>query len=128
MIVNDFEGKKTLDIEEGVFLRMVQEYPRDRLMRFQVVDGESWVAFDTTTRKNTHDDGTCEISYGLDNGVQLAGVPRRKNYAELIKQLLSKYQFYYGPSPGIKDPAAVVVSIGDKALASLQTWEAANGN
>ncbi|MEO9169077.1 MAG: hypothetical protein ABI230_11800 [Aestuariivirga sp.] len=128
MIVNDKEGEKTLDQETGVYLTKTEEYPREGYVYFRLVDSETEIDFQTTRWSESRPDGTHFISYRVANPVTFKGECRRKNYRNLVVELLEEYKLWYGPWPKTTGPTVVEVSFDDSFLAPFKIWEGHHGN
>jgi hypothetical protein len=127
MIVNDFENKKTLDTETGIYLTLTDYHGLERFASFDVIDND--VSISVVARRDTVnlDSGATTITYLIQCEPMIKGRPRRLNYLELISKLLQEFKFNYGPSPLVKGPTAVELKIDDAFVTSLQNWEVQNG-
>lgn len=109
MIVNDYENKKTLDTETGVYLTQGSGSARDSIYGFLIVDGETRIYFSTTrSLKKVSDKNIIEgtekkydLKYLLDSVPLFSGgPPKRKNYQTLIETLLVTYCVGHGDGGG----------------------------
>jgi hypothetical protein len=126
----DFETAKTIDTGTGVYLRYIGGNSQDLACDFKIYDQDTIVRVNTTRNvKKTKDaplQRDCEyrITYTLDQGIFFSGTPKRKHYADLIKNLLAVYCDAYGDWGGQKGKFVVEVNYTARSLQALNDWEA----
>lgn len=123
MIVNDFENKKTLDTETGVYLTRSGGYVRDAIWLFDIIDGETKVSISTVRRQPRLPDGTVDIVYKITDGPFFKGIPRREGYVKIISDLIAAFCDMYGDWNGTRGKVVARAEIDDTVKQVIQAWE-----
>jgi hypothetical protein len=127
MIVNDQEGKKTIDTESGVWLTNVQTESREHLYAFAIFDGTRKFSFWTIRGGGKNELGGVDISYKLFEAPYFTDAAARRGYKQIIQELLEQYGDYYGFPPGTADKMRCSVIMEPKFLVPLDAWGNGNG-
>ena len=126
MIVNDLEGKKTIDTETGVWLTQVQKESREYVCAFAVFDGTRKFSFWTIQLIAENELGGNDVSYKLFEAPYFTDAPARRGYQQIVQDLLEKFGYYYGYLTESDDRMRCSVIMEPKFLLPLEAWE--NGN
>jgi hypothetical protein len=123
MIVNDFENKKTLDTQTGVYLTRSGGHIRDAIWLFDVIDGETKVSISTVRDYPRLPDGTLDITYNISDPPHFKGGPQRKGYINLISDLMAAFCDLYGDWNGTRGKMVARAKIGDTVKQAIEAWE-----
>lgn len=127
MIVNDFESKKTIDTETGVYLSCTGEHALEGYVFFQITDGPAIIKLTTITEVKKPTQDSLEIIYRIETPPDFFGQPNRAGYVELISKLLETYKVHYGPNRATKGSTICKAIISKQVVAAVQNWEVRNG-